>query len=225
MTEGEPMDKQKIAFFDFDGTLCAGDSSVPWLFFCLKNGIAPKRHLFKAVAAYIHSIRHPEDMASVKSIVYEYLKGKTVEEVNGIARKFFAECQSKRFFQDGIAELKRLREQGYHIVIVSASPMYYMNVLPEFLPVDAVIATPCLTDNHGKYIGQIGENCRGEQKPVVIRRYIEQNGLTVDEESVRAYGDSKHDYPMLSMAATPVMVNPKKKLKEKMPDALKVNWH
>lgn len=39
---------QGIAFFDFDDTLARGDSILPFLLYCIRKRISPRRQLVKA---------------------------------------------------------------------------------------------------------------------------------------------------------------------------------
>ena len=54
------------------------------------------------------------------------------------------------------------------VVVVSASTSLYMDLLPEFMPVDDVLSTSCPFDEEGQYTGLVGENCWGVQKPLRI---------------------------------------------------------
>ena len=144
-----------IAFFDFDDTLAKGDSILPYLLYCIRKGLAPKRQLLKAVAGFIGWKLRPSTASAAKENTLSFITGHTVEEMDAIARDFFREVQQKRFFRDGVQELQRLRDEGVMIVIVSASADVYMRVLPEFLPVDDVISTTCAV-SHGRYVGRVG---------------------------------------------------------------------
>ena len=42
---------QGIAFFDFDDTLARGDSILPFLLYCIRKRISPRRQLVKAAGA------------------------------------------------------------------------------------------------------------------------------------------------------------------------------
>ena len=42
-----------FAFFDFDATLARGDSILPYLLYCIRRGLAPRRQLLKAAAAFL----------------------------------------------------------------------------------------------------------------------------------------------------------------------------
>ena len=45
---------QGIAFFDFDDTLARGDSILPFLLYCIRKRISPRRQLFKAGCAFLY---------------------------------------------------------------------------------------------------------------------------------------------------------------------------
>ncbi|MDD6050047.1 MAG: HAD family hydrolase [Clostridiales bacterium] len=212
-----------FAFFDFDDTLARGDSIFPYLLYCIKRGLAPKSQLFKAAAGFLRWKLQPSSGRAVKEMTLSYIKGRTVEEMDSIARDFFREVQQKHFFADAAPELFRLHQQGVKIVVVSASSDLYMKVLPEFLPVDAVISTVCETMD-GRYTGKIGKNCKGEEKVRRIHAWLKTQGLSIDKERSAGYGDSPSDAPMLLLTAQPTLVNPKRKLKKAVPQGRIVHW-
>lgn len=213
-----------FALFDFDKTLCRGDSVLPYLLYCIRKGHAPKGQIFRAAAGYVKQRIKPSLVTVAKMEALSFITGKTEKEMDDIARGFFREVQQKKFFKDGLEELKRLRKEGKKILVVSASASVYMRVLPEFLPVDAVLSTVCAVDEDGRYNGLIGENCKGLQKPLRIAEYLAANHMTLDYATSCAYGDSASDAPMLSLTAQPVMVNPAKGLKAVLPEAKEVSW-
>ena len=206
-----------IALFDFDGTLCRGDSVVPYLLFAIRKGFAPRRQLLRAAGAWLRQKTHPGTVARAKETTLSFISGRTVAEMDALARDFFREVQRKKCFAAGIAELNRLRSEGTEVLVVSASAEVWMRVLPEFLPVDRVIATPCQVDAQGRYTGHIAVNCRGEEKLRLAAPYL-------TGEISAAYGDSAGDAPMLRLAKHPVLVNPKPALKKLLPDAEIRHW-
>lgn len=218
------MNPTVFAFFDFDDTLSKGDSIFPFLLYCIKRGYAPKHQLFKAAAGFLRWKLHPSSGRAVKEMTLSFIKGRTVEDMDELARDFFRDVQQKFFFEDAAPELFRLREQGVKIVIVSASSDLYMKVLPEFLPVDAVISTTCEVAD-GKYTGKIGKNCKGEEKVSRIQAWLNDQGLSIDREKSAGYGDSPSDAPMLLLTAKPTLVNPKRKLIKNVPQGRIVRWH
>lgn len=216
---------EQIAFFDFDDTLCRGDSILPYLLYCVKRGVAPRTQVLRALWGYLRWRIDPSLATSAKSLTLSYISGRTREELDALGRDFFREKLVPRFFPQGRAELTRLRAEGCRIVVVTASAEVYMRLLPEFLPVDDVIATRCPVDAHDRYTGEVGENCKGDEKPRRIRAWLEAQRLTPDWPACRAYGDSLSDAPMLNMVGHPVLVDPKKPLTQRMPAAQRVHWH
>ena len=212
-----------FAFFDFDDTLAKGDSIFPFLLYAIKRGYAPKWQLFKAAAGFLRWKIQPSSGRKVKEWSMSFIKGHTVEEMDELSRDFFREVQSRYFFEDAAPELFSLREKGVRIVVVSASSDLYMKVLPEFLPIDAVISTVCeVTD--GKYTGNMGKNCKGDEKVRRIQAWLVQEGLSIDKERSAGYGDSPSDAPMLLLTAAPTLVNPKKGLIRNIPGGRIVRW-
>lgn len=213
----------KCAFFDFDNTLARGDSVVPFLLYAVRKGKAPKRQLFRAAWGYLTQLGRPEKGSRAKEHTFSFIKGKSPEELDDLARDFFREEVTPRLFEDAIAELWQLKSSGHTVVVVSASADLYMHLLPEVLPVDAVLSTHCVTEN-GVYTGKVEANCKGEEKPGRIARWLAQNHLELDRENSCAYGDSFSDAPMLRLVQHPVLVNPGKKLAAAFSGARAVRW-
>ena len=212
-----------FAFFDFDDTLARGDSILPYLLYCIRRGLAPRQQLLKAAAAFLRWKLQPSTGRAAKETSLSFIAGRTVEEMDEIARDFFREMQQKRFFEDAAPELFRLRELGATIVVVSASSDVYMRVLPEFLPVDAVLSTVCETAD-GHYTGKVGKNCKGEEKVRRIEAWLAAQGLSIDKARSSGYGDSPSDAPMLLLTGHPTLVNPKRKLVRRIPDGRLCRW-
>lgn len=213
-----------FAFFDFDDTIAKGDSIFPYLLYAIKRGYAPKHQLLVAAYGFLRWKIQPSSGRKVKEMSLSFLKGRTVEEMDALARDFFQEVQLKAVFEQAAPEFFHLREMGARIIVVSASSDAYMHVLPEFLPIDAVISTVCEVEN-GRYTGKMGKNCKGEEKVHRINAWLEQQGLSIDKEHSSGYGDSPSDAPMLRLTAHPHLVNPKRKLVEAIPDGRILRWH
>lgn len=212
-----------FAFFDFDDTLAKGDSILPYLLFCIRRGYAPWTQVFKAAWGFIGWKLNPNRASVAKEATLSFIKGRSIAEMDELARAFFRDAQSRRFFKHGQDELQQLHAKGVKIVIVSASADVYMRVLPEFLPVDAVLSTTCEV-KEGRYTGHVGANCKGDEKPRRIAAWLTQQGLSIDKAASAGYGDSPSDAPMLLLTGTPTLVNPKKKLVSRLPEGRTVRW-
>ena len=205
---------KRAALFDFDGTLCPGDSIVPFLRYCVREGAAPAGQWLRAVRGYLRQRRDPSQTVRAKEETLSFIAGRGTGEMDALARHFLEQAILPRIDETVMAELEDLRRDGVRIVILSASPDIYMRLLPEYLPVDQVIATRCETAD-GRYTGKIGANCKGEEKVARWRQANAENGYEV----CRAYGDSPSDLPMLRLAAEPVWVNAGRRTRELLPGA------
>ena len=212
-----------FALFDFDNTLCRGDSIVPFLLFAVKRGLAPRRQLLRAAAGYAAQAFCPARTRRSQEIALSFIKGRTQEEMDELARAFFRKVITPRLYPAGVDAIWQAREAGQRVVIVSASADVYMRVLPEFLPVDAVLATRCDAQD-GRYTGRVGENCKGEEKVRRLETALAEMGLTIARNASCAYGDSLSDAPMLRLAGTQTLVNPSAALRRALPSAAAVRW-
>ncbi|MBQ2953332.1 MAG: HAD-IB family hydrolase [Clostridia bacterium] len=212
-----------FVFTDFDDTLARGDSILPYLLYCVRRGLAPRVQLLKAAFAFLRWKLQPATGRAAKETSLSFIAGHTVDEMDAIARDFFRDVQSSRFFREGVAEMQRMRDEGCRIVVVSASSDVYMRVLPEFMPVDDVICTRCEVAD-GKYTGKVGKNCKGEEKVARISAWLQQQNLSIDKNASAGYGDSPSDAPMLLLTGTPVLVNPKKKLRARISGGRIARW-
>ena len=203
---------QGIAFFDFDDTLARGDSILPFLLYCIRKRIAPRRQLVKAAGTFLYWKLRPSRASRAKSATLSFLKGRSADEMLDVARAFFRDEYLPRFYQDGLTELWSLRSQGM------------MRALPEFMPLDAVLSTRCEVGGDGRYTGQVGENCKGEEKVRRIKQYLKENGFVLDMKCSSAYGDSPSDADMMALVNRAVLVNPKKALLRRRPDGIVVHW-
>lgn len=218
------MRAEKYAFFDFDGTLCPGDSIVPYLLFCVREGHCPPGLFMKAACLYLFRSLTKGGTMGAKEAAFVFLRGRNAEETDRIARAFFSRCLRKRFRREGVEEIEKCRREGMTVVVVTASAGIYTRVLPEFLPVDAVIATECLTDSEGRFIGELGPNCSGTEKANRIRAYLAARGTSGKPVIARAYGNSSSDIAMLALAEQPVRVCPDRALNKAFPTVMTVRW-
>ncbi len=222
-----PVQRVKFALFDFDGTLAPGDSIIPYLCYAWRRGKLPLRRLAAAAWAGLMPLLLPQRYTNTwaKNQALSFLRDRPVEEMDAFALEFYHQRLEKKLYPAGLKELRRLREEGYRVLLVSASPEVYMNAVGRALGVDAVLATPCGLSPDGKrYTGLVGENCKGVEKSLRIAAYLAANHLELDWEQSRAYGDSFSDAPMLTLTATPVCVNPDAKLRDTLPQAEIVRW-
>ena len=208
---------QRVAVFDFDGTIIHGDSVVDML----KKGRQQKKVslplLIKAACA--GALYHAGIISAISSkrCAHEFLSKLTAEERTAFLQDF-ARSLVDRARPEALARFKEHQKEGEHVILCSASGECYMQYVAPLLGADALLCTPC--DAQGL---PCGENCRGPEKVRRVTAYLAEKGM---ENAVltAGYGDTAGDAPILRQCRTPVLVRPKRKLRKLLPDATVANW-
>ncbi len=210
---------RSYALFDFDGTLCAGDSIVRFMSFCLKRGLCGAGDIARALGyAALYSVGIVSAEKS-KCAALRFLRGRGINEIAPICEAFCNEELMSRLRPDGLRELDELHAKGCTVLLITASPSFYLEPLKARLGIEDILGTR-MDVVDGRFTGLIcGDNCRGLQKPLRLAEYLAAKGDRLDYESSSAYGDSAGDAPMLMLCARKAAVNPKNKLIKALADA------
>ncbi|HEY5023749.1 MAG TPA: HAD-IB family hydrolase [Acidimicrobiales bacterium] len=202
-----------VAAFDFDGTLTRGGSV--WKFLSAMCGrdavISAGIALFpKLVRAALVGGKAADE--AKEALFVRTLAGRGAEDVAMRAAAFGVAHYRRRHRTKVRARLDWHRRQGHRVVVVSASPEFYVRAAAAELGVDGVVATRLEVDDHGNLTGHFqGGNCRGPQKLSGLKQWMEASldtGPVGERGSVGergrpylwAYGNSAGDLEMLQAA-------------------------
>lgn len=196
-------DRPVVAAFDVDGTLTQRDCVRPFL-----ELVGGRRGLVLACARTpVRSLRAVlrRDRDRLKEVVVGgVLRGRPVDEVEALGRRFATTVRETMMRVDTLARLDWHRRSGHRVVLVSASLRPYLDPLGELLGVDAVLCTDGEAID-GRYTAALaGGNCRAAEKAVRLRGWLEGHGLS--DADIWAYGDSRGDRELLECAHHPVWV-------------------
>lgn len=175
-----------VAAFDFDGTLCRGDSLLPFL-----RRVAGRPALVLGMG---RMVRAGVDRNAMKErLVGVLLRGRRAEDVDRAGDAFARELEA-RLRPDVMAQLRRHRDAGHTIVLVSASLTTYLQPFARNVGIDHVCATE-LEVVDGVVTGRFrGGNCRGPEKLVRLEPFL------AGASTVFAYGNSSGDAELLARA-------------------------
>ncbi|MDO5037400.1 MAG: HAD family hydrolase [Tissierellia bacterium] len=194
--------KKKFAFFDFDRTLINRDSIfILWQRTLLDHPQA-RREFFRHFFPHLRrSLKAPNPSLAFKNQVLSLLNYYEEEDLRAF---ILEELLPTHAFKEGVEEVHRLKEAGYHLVLASASVEDYLVYVKEALPFDQVLGTRTRA-------GQVLEkNNRKEEKVRRIQDYLDQEGLEIDYEASRAYSDDYvADGPMLGLVKNRFIINRK----------------
>lgn len=196
----ESAKNKNLALFDFDGTLCTKDSFTGFIFYALK-----KRHIVKQgikilpwIQAYFLNI-YPAD--SMRPRLFKAMfSDMPQQQLLDVALEYSHQLRHS-LDQQIYQQLLKHKHNGDDVVIVSASVDLYLKDIAELLDVD-LICTEAEIKN-SKFTGHFATpDCSNQQKRI---RVLEKYNLD-HYHSIYAYGNSKEDLDMLSLADYNYMV-------------------
>ena len=192
--------KSVIAFFDFDGTITYGDTfrhflrfSVGWPRFIF-NMLTVSPYLLLYLLNIVSRQKVKEKVISrfYQKMLYCDLKVK--------ADAFVDSELDQHLRPEALRRIAWHQKQGHRCILVSASPEVYLNIWAKNKGFSDILATRLALTKHGSILGEIkGKNCWGPEK---VSRIEELLGSR-KEFVFYAYGDSKGDKEMLSIADYP----------------------
>jgi phosphatidylglycerophosphatase C len=193
-----------IAIFDLDGTITHRDTLFPLVVRQLAQP-NPLRllRLLRVVPATIRFAFDRDRAALKQALLRATLRGTSRAELHAACRVFVTDTIAHRCFADALAAVRRHRDAGHHLVLMSASVDFYVPEFGRQLGFDEVISTG-VAWNGDRLDGTLTTpNRRGEEKAVCLRAIVAARS---DGETF-AYGNSDSDLPHLRLAKHGLLVN------------------
>ncbi len=186
--------KRTIAFFDFDGTVTTKDSLLEFI----KYSKGKTRFYFGFILYSPVLIAYKLKIISnqrAKEIMLRYFYGEMpVEKFDNYCNRFSREILPALIRSKALAEIKKFKEKGAEVVIVSASPEYWLKYWCDDMGLKCIATRLIVEDN--RITGKIdGINCYGAEKVTRIRQKYDLNIFS----AVYCYGDTPGDKPMLAL--------------------------
>lgn len=194
------------AFFDLDHTITRKDTGMLFFLFWLRRYPHQFWRLLAAPGWIIAWKLRLTSLKKLKEFFFGFLRGFSEETVAAAAREFADTIFPAVCKPEALTEINRLRDKGLRIVLVSASPEFYVRFLGDKLGADYVAGT-LYELKKGLYTGKMhGQDCRGAEKVLRIEKLIPLEELPVPASV--AYSDSSADLPMLRLAERAYRVHP-----------------
>jgi HAD superfamily hydrolase (TIGR01490 family) len=202
----------RAAYCDVDGTLSATQIASPLIFFKRRLTPRPLRALWMGClplrAAYWLLLDKFSREASNRAIYAGYA-GLNVERLKALAPECYRSYLEPRLLSEGLQRLKRLKEEGMQLVLVTGSLDFLMK--PLAVRLGAEVVAPSLEVRDGYFTGRLtGPVMTGERKALAVRAHAQRLGI--DLQASFAFGDALGDLPMLECVGRPVAVNPGRRL-------------
>ena len=200
-----------IAFFDMDGTLVAGQTTLLLVQFLRKQRYRQSAVLVGTALWFLGYkaglLRVTERSRHQGARVFA---GRTVEEVDRLMDRFTDEVLAPRFISSATEAMEEHQSAGNRVVVISAALEPVVAAVCRRLGVTDYTGTVCEVQM-GTYCGRlVGASPHGDEKESVAAEYMERWG--VDAAGCWAYADHGSDLALLRSVGHPVAVNPRTEL-------------
>lgn len=205
--------RRVAAFFDLDKTIIASSSTLAFSRPLYQNGLINRRAALRTAYArlmFTQAGTDTEQVAALRAQLTELCRGWDVAQVRAIVEETLHDVVDPLIYAEAASLIRRHREQGHDVVVVSASGEEMVRPIAELVGATHSVGTR-MTVADGRYTGGIDFYCYGEHKATAIRELAAANGY--DLAACHAYTDSSTDLPMLEAVGHPTAVNPNRALR------------
>jgi phosphatidylglycerophosphatase C len=195
-------DRPGVAAFDFDGTLARRDTMVPFLV----TASGWPRLTAAGLVSIHHGVRGGRDGMKLATVA-RLFRGWQEDRFHDRGRSYAATLV-ELLRPEMLERLRWHQAEGHPVVLVSASLATYLRPLAQELGIDDVLAVELACDGSGRLTGAVvgGANCRGAQKVVRLRAWLDARYGPDAKVELWAYGDSTGDEELLAFADHPTWV-------------------
>ncbi len=197
----------RLALFDLDNTLLAGDSDHSWGdFLCQRGHVDADEYQARNDAFYADYCDGKLDVVAYQNFSQAILGRTPMDVLAQWHAEFMAEVIEPIILAKGEALLEQHRAQGDKLVIITATNRFVTEPIATRLGVQTLLATECAMQD-GRYLGSItGIPCYQEGKVTRLRLWLNEQGLDLRDSYF--YSDSRNDLPLLEKVSHPVAVDP-----------------
>lgn len=201
------------SYFDVDGTLVRTNLLQPTVFYLLNQQTPAQsvgRLLRAAVKAPQMALAEMRDRRTFNELLYSAYEGISRDRLLLLSEECFDKVIRPALFPNARALVKRCRDEGQDVVLVSGALDFVLQHLVDYLGASGLIANRLeFKANYatGRLLRPV---VAGPEKARLIREHAKGAGF--DLANCFAYSDSYSDVPMLSVVGHPAAVNPDGKL-------------
>lgn len=210
----------RLAIFDLDNTLLAGDSDYSWGEFLVQKNLVDAQTYAET------NDRFYQQYKAATLDIHEYLRFSlapltrySLDDLAVLHAEFMRDFIEPMMLPKAKALLQEHRAQGDYLLIITATNSFVTHPIAKHLGVDDILASDAeIVD--GRYTGKgIGTPCFQGGKVTRLNDWLKEKSFTMDDAFF--YSDSINDLPLLEKVAHPVAVDADDKLTA---IAMQRNW-
>ena len=210
---------KKLAIFDIDYTITKKETLMELFKYVIKNDKRNIRFLPRAIYSGSMYALGIYDERIVKEKFLKFIDGIKEQDLSKLVKSFYEEKLKTIVYEDALKMMKKLKNEGYDIYLISASPEFYINEFYNIEEVDKIIGTK-FNFSDGIFTRKMeGENCKGEEKVRRLKEVLKNEKTEVDFKESYMFSDSLSDKPLLDLVGKPYLINYKKNHKIEI-----LNW-
>lgn len=206
--------KDKIAIFDIDGTIFRKNLHFELINELVWMKVFPREARDELSDVYSGWLTHEgtyEDYRKALVKIYaEHIRGCSREDVLR-ASKALIPFHAKRTYIYAERLIKQLRSEGYHMLVISGSPVEVVEEYNEqYLKFDAAFGSIYAVDEQGLYTGEASFE-PSINKGSLVEQYLYEHKLSLKDSY--GIGDTGSDTSFLHLVEHPIAFNPNQNLK------------
>ncbi len=202
----------RLAIFDLDNTLIAGDSDHLWGEFLCRHGHVDAEDYKRRNDAYYEDYKAGRlDVVGYQNFCQEILARTELKVLDAWHQQFMEEFIRPIMLPKARALLDEHRAAGDFLLIITATNRFITGPIARELGVNSLLATECeVLDGH--YSGRCTDiPCFQAGKIERLNRWLADTGRSIEGASF--YSDSINDLPLLEVVSRPVAVDPDERLR------------
>ncbi len=200
-----------LAIFDLDNTLLAGDSDHSWGVFLVEKQLVDADVYRQANDKFYADYKNGTlDIRAYLQFSLAPLTRHSLVELAELHAEFMREHIEPLMLPKAEALLQHHRDQGDHLLIITATNGFVTRPIAKRLGVDDILATDPEVVDDRYTVNFVGEPCFQAGKITHLHEWLKHNQHSL--EGAYFYSDSINDLPLLEQVDQPVVVDADERL-------------
>ena len=199
----------KLALFDLDNTLLAGDSDFQWAQFLMEEGVIDREtHQAKNIKFYEDYQKGTLDIFAFLDFQLEPLTRYPRSQLETWHQRYMKRKVLPMMTDKARKLVEKHRASGDLMMVITATNSFVTQPIAEAFGIEHLIGT-VPEEVNGEFTGRVvGTPSFQEGKVSRLPQWLAERGQSLADFESWFYSDSQNDLPLLKMVNHPVAVNP-----------------